>query len=62
MTTTTHNLPYRKPNGELYLFVYDDEHKSDVLRTLARWASDPGLSFDWWDGAKVCMKLQEVRR
>jgi hypothetical protein len=67
MPTTTHNrlsrtIPHRKPNGELYLFVYDDSTKPELLRTLARWASDPGLSFDWWDGAKVCMKLQEIRR
>jgi hypothetical protein len=62
MTTTTHNLPYRKPNGELYLFVYDDEHKSDVLRTLARWASDPGIAFDWNDAAVVSQRMREPNR
>jgi hypothetical protein len=64
MPTTTHNrlsrtIPHRKPNGELYLFVYDDSTKPELLRTLARWASDPGMSFDWNDAAVVSQRMRE---
>lgn len=39
--------------GERYLFLYDLASRSEVLKTFGRFASDPGLSFTWYDAA-VC--------
>jgi len=37
--------------GESYLFFYDDEDAEAVIRTLARFAANPDLSFNWHDAA-----------
>ena len=48
------------PRGaERYVLLFDDEHQDDALRTLGRWACDPGLSFDWFDAVKLSMRIKE---
>src|SRR5690606_19063681 len=44
---------------ERYIFLYDDEHRTELLRTLGRFASSPDLSFSWYDAAVLS---QRVRR
>lgn len=44
---------------ERYIFLYDDSQKADALRTLGRHASDPELSFDWYDAAVVSQKMRQ---
>lgn len=39
--------------GERYVFLYDDASRAECLRTLGRFASDPQLSFSWWDAAAL---------
>ena len=36
---------------ESYLFFYDDHDASAVIWTMARFAANPDLSFDWHDAA-----------
>lgn len=48
-----------KPNGEHYVFAYDNEHRSEALRTLGRFASDQDLSFSWWDAAVLSGKIRD---
>ncbi len=38
-----------KENGEKYIFVYDDPR--EIIRILGQCASDPELSFNWFDAA-----------
>jgi len=45
---------------ERYIFLYDDEHKSDALRTLGRYASNPGLSFSWYDAAVLSQRIRQT--
>jgi hypothetical protein len=45
--------------SERYILLFDDEHEEDALRTLGRWACDPGLAFDWFDAAKLALKVKE---
>jgi len=44
---------------ERYILLFDDEHQGEALRTLCRWACDPGLSFDWFDAVKLAMRIKE---
>lgn len=46
---------------EKYTFIYlnSPEMRSECLRTLGRFASDPGLSFNWWDCACLAKKIRE---
>ena len=36
---------------ERYIFLYDDNNRTETLRTLGRFAADPQLSFSWYDAA-----------
>ena len=46
---------------ERYVFLYTDECRADTLRTLGRYASDPELSFTWYDAACLSQKVREGR-
>lgn len=36
---------------ERYIFLFDDSRRTECLRTLGRYASNPELSFSWYDAA-----------
>ena len=38
--------------SERYVFLYDDDSRTETLRTLNRYASDPKLSFSWYDASR----------
>jgi hypothetical protein len=44
---------------ERYVFLYDDESRSETLRTLGRYASNPELSFTWYDAAVLSQKVRQ---
>lgn len=45
---------------ERYIFLYDDNHRADALRTLGRYASNPELSFSWYDAAVLSQKVRQT--
>ena len=48
---------------ERYVFLYDDANRAEALRTLGRYASNPDLSFTWYDAAVLSQKIrQEAER
>ena len=44
---------------ERYVFLFDDAHKAEVLRVLGRFASNPELSFSWYDAAVLSQKIRQ---
>ena len=44
---------------ERYIFLFDDEHRAETLRTLGRYASNPELSFTWYDAAVLSQKIRQ---
>ncbi len=44
---------------ERYVFLYDDSRRAQTLRTLGRYASNPELSFSWYDAAVLSQKIRE---
>ena len=36
---------------ERYVFLFNDETRAETLRTLGRYASNPDMSFSWYDAA-----------
>lgn len=44
---------------ERYLFVFDDNQVAEVLRVFGRFASNPTLSFTWYDAAVLSQKVRE---
>lgn len=45
---------------EQYIFLYNDENRVEMLRTLGRYAADPQLSFTWYDAAVLSKKVREI--
>lgn len=45
---------------ERYIFLFDDEHRSDALRTLGRFASNAELSFSWYDAAVLSQRIRQT--
>lgn len=46
-------------DDERYVFLYTDENRTNVLRTLGRWASNPELSLSWYDAAVLSQKVRQ---
>ena len=47
---------------ERFLFLFDDENRTETLRTLGRFAADPELDFTWYDAAVLSRKIREAAR
>lgn len=48
---------------ERYILLYDDSQQAQALRALGRNASNPELSFTWYDAAVLSKKIRsEARR
>ena len=45
--------------GEQYVFLYNDENRAETLRLLGRYASNPELSFTWYDAAVLSQKVRQ---
>ncbi len=47
---------------ERYVFLYNDANRAETLRTLGRYASNPELSFTWYDAAVLSQKIRQESR
>jgi len=45
--------------SERYVFLYDDGSRAETLRVLGRFASNPELSFTWYDAAVLSQKIRQ---
>lgn len=45
--------------SERYVFLYDDASRAETLRVLGRYASNPELSFTWYDAAVLSQKIRQ---
>ncbi len=44
---------------ERYIFLFNEEKRAETFRTLARFASNPELSFTWYDAAVLSQKIRQ---
>ena len=44
---------------ERYVFIYNESNRPEVLRLLGRYASNPELSFTWYDAAVLSQKIRQ---
>ena len=54
-----HVVALCKGTVERYIFLYDNRHRRQALRTLGRFASNPELSFTWYDAAWLSKQIQQ---
>lgn len=59
MTKDINVLALVKGN-ERYVFLFDDDNRAEALRTLGRYASNPELSFSWYDAAVLSQKIRQT--
>ena len=45
---------------ERYIFLYEDSQRAEALRVLGRFASNPELSFTWYDAAVLSQKVRQM--
>lgn len=45
--------------NERYVFLYKNCDRAEVMRTLGRFASNPELSFSWYDAAVLSQKVRQ---
>ena len=48
--------------SERYVFLYDDLSRAETLRVLGRYASNPDLSFTWYDAAVLSQRIRQESR
>jgi hypothetical protein len=48
--------------SERYVLLYDDTQHAEALRTLARYAANPELSFSWYDAAVLGKRIRNEAR
>ena len=46
---------------ERYIFLFNDENRSEALRTLGKYASNSELSFSWYDAAVLSQKVRRAK-
>jgi len=46
--------------NERYVFLFVVSRRSELLHTLGRFASNPELSFSWYDAAVISRKVREM--
>lgn len=44
---------------ERYIFLFEDSQRAETLRLFGRYASNPELSFSWYDAAVLSQKLRQ---
>ncbi len=44
---------------ERYVFLYTESNRAETLRMLGRYASNPELSFTWYDAAVLSQKIRQ---
>jgi len=44
---------------EIYVYVYDDQSRDHLQRTLQAQAADPSLSLNWFDAAILYRRAEE---
>jgi hypothetical protein len=52
------NIQLLVKGEERYIFLFTDDRKADMLRTLGKFASDPYLSFSWYDAACLSSRVR----
>lgn len=45
---------------ERYVFLFDDDNRGAALRMLGKYASNPDLSFTWYDAAVLSQKIRQT--
>ncbi len=49
-------------HDEKYIFQYTDDQRGECLRMLGRFASNPELSFSWYDAATLTVKVRKEKK
>ncbi len=45
--------------SERYVFRYDGTSRKETLRMMGRYASNPDLSFTWYDAAALSQRIRQ---
>ncbi|MBA61957.1 MAG: hypothetical protein CMJ76_06270 [Planctomycetaceae bacterium] len=60
--TNNINLLALVKGEEKYIFLFNDQNRKKTLRQLGRFASDPELSFTWYDAAVMSQNVRKLTK
>jgi len=58
VSNDVHHIELRKKD-ETYVFLFRDCDRAEALRALGRHASNPELSFTWYDAALLSQRIRK---
>ena len=58
-TSTDINVISKSKPGEVYVFLWQDGQRAELLRVLGRFAASPELSFNWMDASELAARSRE---
>ena len=53
----SYTIDFRKGDERYVIIIYRGQH-AEALRLMGRWASNPDLSFTWYDAAMLSAKVR----
>ena len=56
----TNVISLLEESGERYLFLFDDNSRLELVETLAEFAADDDLSFDYMDAVRLSMESRRL--
>lgn len=54
-----HNVTGLVKGVERFIVIWADDQAEEALRVLGRWASNPELSFTWYDASVVSKRIRD---
>ena len=45
---------------ERYIFLFEDDNRTEILRQIGHYAANPDLSFTWYDAAVMSQKIRQT--
>jgi hypothetical protein len=54
------NVLAMEKGDEKYIWLYGDDRLIDLMRSLGKFASDPDLSFTWYDAAVLSNRARQT--
>ena len=56
---TVWTVIYERDDGETFILLFDTPYQCKAHQALGRWASNPDLNFDWYDAARMSIRVAE---
>ncbi len=61
MIASERSVTMIKGHGHVFVFIYRQDQRSEILRRVGKFASNNEIQFDWQDAVTVARELRNVK-